>query len=106
MRIFYDENHQQWKLHLTWDKAEQIAQSTIGMLSVLSIAMIGKDSIKGNWKITPLPVPGVAGRHSSFRATAVQKEGRVLDLLHEVLISEVSHIYCQSYVYFVHSFRF
>ena len=25
MRIFYDENHQQWKLHLTWDKAEQIA---------------------------------------------------------------------------------
>jgi len=25
MRTFYDENHQQWKLHLTWDKAEQIA---------------------------------------------------------------------------------
>ena len=36
----------------------------------------------------------------------VQKLGRVTDLLNDVMISEVAHIYCESYGNFVHSFGF
>ena len=45
--------------------------------------------------------------HSEFyRLQKYEKLGSVTDLLNEVFISEVAHIYCESYGNFVHSFCF